>query len=157
MFWWPLLIISNKKLTLFIYLIYWYFSCREYMHTPKNKSCHNYDKESKSRSFLHYLYFYRVELGVKWLSQCCFFLIYTLCVLLWCVWLRKLLYFSEVQEGVVITLDGAQTLFISLDKLVFSLKGREMWVHQISIKCNADWYLCRFWWAGWNVKYQSFK
>ena len=61
MFWQPLLIISDKKLTLFIYLICWYFSCKEHMHTPKNKSCHNYDKESKSRSFLHYLYFYRVD------------------------------------------------------------------------------------------------
>lgn len=30
------------------------------------------------------------------------------------------------QEGVVITLDGAQATFISSDKLVFSLKGGEM-------------------------------
>ncbi|XP_066019502.1 cleavage and polyadenylation specificity factor subunit 1-like [Pocillopora verrucosa] len=34
----------------------------------------------------------------------------------------------KVQEGVVITLDGAQTLFISSDKLVFSLKGGEIYV-----------------------------
>ena len=61
MFWWTLLIISDKKLTLFFYLICCYFSCKEHMHTPKNKSCHNYDKESKSRSFLHHLYFYRVD------------------------------------------------------------------------------------------------
>ena len=39
---------------------------------------------------------------------------------------KKAIVFSEVQEGVVITLDGALTLFISSDKLVFSLKGREM-------------------------------
>ena len=36
----------------------------------------------------------------------------------------------------MITLDGAQTLFISSDELVFSLKGEKMRVHQI--KCNAE-------------------
>ena len=49
---------------------------------------------------------------------------------------KVIVFFSEVQEGVVITLDGAQTLFISSDELVFSLKGEKMWVHQI--KCNAE-------------------
>jgi len=34
--------------------------------------------------------------------------------------------FAGPQEGVVITLDGAQAAFISSDKLVFSLKGGEM-------------------------------
>ena len=53
---------NTSQLYLFIYLICWYFSCKEHIHTPKNKSCHNYDKEFKSRSFLHYLYCYRIDL-----------------------------------------------------------------------------------------------
>ena len=52
---------TTSQLYLFIYLICWYFSCKEHIHTPKNKSCHNYDKEFKSRSFLHYLYCYRID------------------------------------------------------------------------------------------------
>lgn len=38
----------------------------------------------------------------------------------------SLMLFAGPQEGVVITLDGAQAAFISSDKLVFSLKGGEM-------------------------------
>lgn len=39
----------------------------------------------------------------------------------------NVLYSTGSQEGVVITLDGAQATFISSNKLVFSLKGGEMW------------------------------
>ena len=55
------LLVTTSQLYLFIYLICWYFSCKEHIHTPKNKSCHNYDKEFKSRSFLHYLNCYRID------------------------------------------------------------------------------------------------
>lgn len=39
---------------------------------------------------------------------------------------HHVMYSVGAQEGVVITLDGAQATFISPEKLVFSLKGGEM-------------------------------
>lgn len=39
---------------------------------------------------------------------------------------HHVVYSVGAQEGVVITLDGAQATFISPEKLVFSLKGGEM-------------------------------
>ena len=45
----------------------------------------------------------------------------------------NVLYSTGSQEGVVITLDGAQATFISSNKLVFSLKGGEMWDVNMSV------------------------
>ena len=44
------------------------------------------------------------------------------------MWFRLFTALTEVQEGVKITLEGAQAAFIATDKLVISLKGGELYV-----------------------------
>ena len=60
-------------------------------------------------------FYLQVVLRSTWVMQF-YFIIYK----------HHVVYSVGAQEGVVITLDGAQATFISPEKLVFSLKGGEM-------------------------------